>query len=131
MNIQDLVKVIKKIENPANADIMSLGAIIKSVDSVFTHMRFKGELPKIVVDNYRKDDGNAEEWPSSYCEEEKKILINMMAPKSCYTCASVVTSYGAAWAAAMHVLYANSCKDMERGREAAHKIAKAILKKVF
>ncbi len=126
MNEHDYINEIQKIENMANVESIKLCIIIKSILAVFSKTKFKGEIPKIKV-NFYSENGVAKEWPSSYCDEEKVIHINMGAPKPLFSCASMALSFATSWAAAMHVFYAkNSYKNPKRRQDAAYKIAHTI-----
>ena len=127
----NLVKEIERIENLAGVDIIKLSMIIGTINRVFTRMRFKGEFPRIIADNCHKD-GQAEECPAYYCDDEKKIIINMSAPKHPLSCSSVVLASCVAWAAAMHVFYERGLnkRSPEGMRAAAEKLAKSIAKDI-
>ncbi len=124
----NLVREIAKVENLANVDVVLLGVIVKSINTVFDHMKFKGKFPKIAIDNYYQENGQAEEWPSCYCNDEKKILVNISAPRNPFSCSSVIFSRCAAWAAAMYVYYERNSykKNSKRKKNAAYKIAEDI-----
>lgn len=123
-----LMDEIGKIENLAEANPVVIGVIIKSIDRTFSFFNFKGKFPKIVIDKCYDEKGEPKKYGSGYDNPKRKIIINMAVKINPLSCSSVVISYYASWAAAMHIFYRRNLykRNPEERKKAAHRMADHI-----